>query len=147
MKSHPLNLKKEHIFGSRLVITSDISSHKRRPDHGKYTVLTSSLSSLALWKEGSRLNSPVNLTHSPTFSGETKSRATLMQDCTQMKTVSSITTMIFDVTLKRRTKKIQLGCHTGKAWPHLQISHLVRTSSRNENSFTKLLFKRPGFNT
>ena len=45
-------------------------------------MLTSSLSSLALWEEGNRLNSPVNLIHSPTFSGETKSSATLMQDCT-----------------------------------------------------------------
>lgn len=47
--------------------------HKKR--------LTSSLSSFARWSIGSRRNSSVSLRHSCTFSGDTKSRATLMHDC------------------------------------------------------------------
>jgi hypothetical protein len=43
--------------------------------------LTSSLSSFARWSIGSRRNSSVSLRHSCTFSGDTKSRATLMHDC------------------------------------------------------------------
>lgn len=56
-------------------------SPHQTPEISTDTKLTSSLSSLALWEDGSRLNSLVSLTHSPTFSGETKSSATLMQDC------------------------------------------------------------------
>ncbi|KAL9392830.1 hypothetical protein Peur_016750 [Populus x canadensis] len=43
--------------------------------------VTSSLSSLALWFIGSCRNSSVNRRHSFIFSGETKSTATLVQDC------------------------------------------------------------------
>lgn len=42
---------------------------------------TSSLSSLALWFLGSCLNSSVNRKHWSMFSGDTKSRATFVHDC------------------------------------------------------------------
>lgn len=48
---------------------------------------TSNLSSLALWPLGSFLNSSVSLRHSCKFSGETKSTATLVHDCTSRKQV------------------------------------------------------------
>lgn len=49
------------------------------------TRYTSSLSSLALWFFGRSLNSLVRRRHSSTFSGETKSTATFVHDCMQMK--------------------------------------------------------------
>ncbi len=48
---------------------------------GMQAKITSSLSSFARWSIGSRRNSFVNRTHSSTFSGDTKSRATLIHDC------------------------------------------------------------------
>lgn len=49
---------------------------------------TSSLSSLALWPFGSFRNSSVSRRHSPTFSGETKSTATFVHDCTSREKIS-----------------------------------------------------------
>lgn len=51
-----------------------------------WKISTSNLSSLDLWDFGSKRNSSVNRMHSSTLSGETKSRATLMQDCIMKRT-------------------------------------------------------------
>lgn len=80
MKSNLLNLKAPYWTTSQP--SYQIAHHKQKPDNCKYSMPTSSLSSLALWPSGSCLNSPVSFMHSSTFSGETKSIATLMQDCT-----------------------------------------------------------------
>lgn len=57
---------------------------------GKQIKFTSNLSSLALWFCGSTRNSSVRRMHSPTFSGETKSRATFMHDWKKNNTMKFI---------------------------------------------------------
>jgi hypothetical protein len=65
----------------------------------------------------------------------------------QTKMVSTFSINKFITTIRKQRIKLKLHYQTGYVLSDLQIPDLVRTSCRNEHRFTKLLLKRPGFNT
>jgi len=62
---------------------------------------TSNLSSLDAWLIGSVRNSSVKRKHSPTFSGETKSNATLIHDCKRKTFIMDFHEKYFKFTLNK----------------------------------------------
>lgn len=136
---------------------------------------TCNLSSLAMWSCGSVRNSSVKRKHSPTFSGETNSTATLMHDWTNRRCIINCLRSTYNLIDVWKTSDFVFQSKNISHWPsyifllrgcvnyprkskhernylfvilsYLQVSHLMWTTCGNKYRISKFLDKCPRFNS